>query len=306
MKKYEDFISDYITKNAASLNGKAPSKKRLIKFSEAVTRAIMERKTRDTGYGELAERLAKSGLSNSGYSAYLSERQRELSLDGVKSAAEEKLHSEALDTHDERVEKERLEAERLKAEEEERLRLEKEEKARLEKEEKEKLKLEKEEAERLEKEEKDRLAAEKKEAERLEKEAAAREKNKKTVLSFAEANKVTDSSVLYTYALSLGLSDADAKEVSEAGARGVREKIRLTNIEKVREYIVLQRFTDAQAYAYAIQLGLEEADAKELADFAYKLNQDTEAIFGEKGNGGAENSQIPPKAVTNATTQTKK
>ena len=328
MKKYEDFINEYVENNKHTLESKAPSKKRLIKFSEAISRAILERKKSDTGYGDLAESLASAGLSDSGYAKYLGERKDKTGLAKVQEAEDKKVHAEALDSYEVQIEKEINEKKKLEAEEKERLRLEKEEKKRLEKEEKERLKLEKEEALRLEKEqkekekqekaekerlekeekarleaerkaaeklEKERIAAEKQEAERLEKLAKEREKNKKTLLSFAESNKVTDANVLYTYALSLGLDEADAKEISETAASNVKAKLRVANIEKVRDYIVLQRFTNTQAYAYAISLGLDEADAQELANFAYKLNQDTETFKSEESTQESSQTNKTPK-----------
>ena len=128
MKKYEELISDYLAKNADTLTGKAPSKKRLIKFSEAISRAILERKKNDAGYGDLAESLAAAGLSDSGYASYLSERNKNRGIAEIKSAADEKLHAEAVDTHEEELEAERLLAERLEEEEKEKLKLEEEEK----------------------------------------------------------------------------------------------------------------------------------------------------------------------------------
>lgn len=274
MKKYEDLIREYVEKNADTLNGKAPSKKRLMKFSEAVSRAILERKKSDTGYGDLAESLAAAGLSDSGYAVYLKSRYDGGGLSEIKEAAEKKQHAEAVDTHEAEL---KAEMDRLAAE--------------------------KAEAERLEKEEKDRLAAEKVEAEKAEKAEKERQKNKNTVASFAEANKVTDASVLYTYAISLGLSTEDAKEISETSAAKVKEALRAKNIEKAREYIVEQRFTYEQAYAYAEHLGLDENDAKELAEFAYRLNQDTESLFGDKYEsvGGTPGTRLPEKPNKNLT-----
>ena len=286
MKKYEDLINDYISKNAPTLETRQPSKKRLIKFSEAVTRAMVERKKSDTGYGSLAESLAEAGLSGSGYEKYLRERKSSLALNEAKSEIDSAELTDATESYEKRLQDELLEKERLEAEK------------------KEKEKLKKEEEKRLLAEEKEKLNAEKKEAERLEKEAEAREKAKKTILSFAEANKVTDSRILYNYALSLGLSEEDALSVSESAAANVMEKIRVSNIEKVREHIVLQRFTDEQAYAYAIHLGLEERDAKELADFAYKLNQNTENILGKENHGNG-SGKIPIKSEITSKPHTK-
>ena len=286
MKKYEDIIRNYVMKNTDVINSKAPSKKRLIKFSEAVSRAILEKRKSDTGYGDIAESLASAGLSDSGFQDYLNEKSEKESLESVALAEREKNLSESYDAFDESVRLDKLEKERLKAEEKEKLRLEKIEAEKLKAEKKEKEKLEKLEKERLEKEqkekeklEKEKLAAEKKEQEKLEKEAKERAKLKKTVLSFAEGNNITDSKVLYNYALSLGLPEEDALSVSESGANNVREKLRVRNIEKARELIISQRFTKSQAYAYAINLGLPETDALNLADFAYKMNQDTDFII---------------------------
>ncbi|MBQ7333524.1 MAG: hypothetical protein IJW38_04160 [Clostridia bacterium] len=269
MKKYEEFIKNYVESNADVLNKKASSNKRLLKFSEAVTRAITEKKKSDTGYGDIAESLASLGLSGSGYADYLRERGNKLSLNEIQDAADQKNLWEARDELELREETERLENERLEEE--------------------------KKEEERAEKE---KLAAEKKEKERLEKEAKELEKNKNTVLSFAAANNVVDFSILYDYAISLGLPENEAKAVAEAGTSRVKEKIRNKNIEKTREVIISERLTENQAYTYAKNLGLDENDAKELAEFAYKMNQDTDHIIGGNDTvGGGGNAQVhrPPR-----------
>ena len=178
MKKYEDFIREYVEKNAESLNSPVPTKKRLIKFSEAIGRAILERKKSDTGYGGLAERLANAGLSRSGYADYLNERSNSLGLKKINASEGDKNRLEALDVYDKRLSFEAEEERRLQ-EEKKRLEAEKKEKERLEKE---KLAAEKKEAERLEKLEKEKLAAEKAEAERLEKLKQEKEKNKNKIL----------------------------------------------------------------------------------------------------------------------------
>ncbi len=273
MKKYEEFIKNYVESNADVLNKKASSNKRLLKFSEAVTRAITEKKKSDTGYGDLAESLASLGLSRSGYADFLRERGKKLSLNEIQDAEDQKSLWEARDELELREETERLENERLEEE--------------------------KKEEERIEKE---KLAAEKKEKERLEKEAKELEKNKNTVLSFAAANNVVDFSILYDYAISLGLPESEAKAVAESGTASVKEKIRTKNIEKTREVIISERLTKNQAYAYAKNLGLDESDAEELAEFAYKMNQDTDYILGddigiEIGSGAGGNAQVhrPPR-----------
>lgn len=262
MKKYEDVIKEYVERNADSLNPKGPSKKGLIKFSEAVSRAILERKKSDTGYGDIAERLGSAGLSAGGYADYLKSRSEKAQLDSLRTAYEENEIDEAVFDYEERLEKERLEEERRIAAEKEKEELEK---------------LEKKELEKLEKE---KLAAEKKEAERLEKEANEKKRIKKSILSFANANKISDTEVLYSYALSLGLDEEAAREVAESAAASVGEILRQKNLEKAREHIIEERFTRNQAYTFAKNLGLSEADALELADLAYKLNEDLDFILG--------------------------
>ena len=64
-----------------------------------------------------------------------------------------------------------------------------------------------------------------------------------------------------------------------------------------------QLFTYEQAYAYAEHLGLDKNDAKELAEFAYRLNQDTESLFGDKYEsvGGTPDTRLPEKPNKNLT-----
>ena len=127
MKKYEDLINDYISKNAPTLKTHKASKKRLIKFSEAVTRAMVERKKSDTGYGSLAESLAEAGLSGSGYEKYLRERKSSLALNEAKSEIDSAELTDATESYEKRLEDELLEKERLEAEEKEKEKLKKEE-----------------------------------------------------------------------------------------------------------------------------------------------------------------------------------
>jgi len=300
LKSYEEIIKDYVTANADVLNRKASSKKRLIKFSEAISRAIAEKKKSDTGYGILAENLASIGLSGSGYADYLMARGKKNMLTGIENAAGEKELSEASDDILFREEAARLEAKRL----EEEKKLAEEKRKEQEKLEAERLK----EEERLEKEklaEEKRLEKERLEAEaKLEKEAKEREKLKNTVASFAKANNVTDYSLLLEYALSIGLSEDDAKEVCEKSVTTVREKIRTKNIEKARDVIISERLTKPQAYAYALHIGLSEEDATELSEFAYKMNQDTDYITGNE-SGTSSGNVRPPNKKQNTTVHIK-
>jgi len=248
MMSYEQFIKKYVENNKDVLNRRATEKKRLLKFSEAVSRAISESKKSDTGYGDLAESLASAGLSDSGYADYLRDLTQEKLKDTIIDAENEKALGEAEDDLKFREEAEKAEAERLALEEEERIKAEKDIKAA----------------------EKEMKAAEK-EIQKL----------KKTVSSFASANNVVDYSLLYDYAVGIGLSDADAKSVSEMSIKNVKEKLRQKNIEKSREVIISERLTKDQAYSYAINIGLSEEDALLLAEFAYKMNQAADRIIGD-------------------------
>ena len=257
MTSYEDIIKRYVERNLDTLNEKASSKRRLLKFSEAVSRAITENKKSDTGYGDIAESLASAGLSESGYADYLKERGNKALIKDLSAAENEKELSEARDDVHYREELQRLENERLEAE--------------------------------------------KKEQERLEKEAKEIEKLKKTVASFASANSVVDFEILYDYAISLGLSEDDAKAVSESSVASIKEKIRTNNIEKTRKVIISERLTKPQAYSYAISLGLSEEDAMALSEFAYKMNQDAEYIVGQTPGRGGSNVKSPQ--ITNKKSQ---
>ena len=262
MDSYEEIIKNYVSQNADTLKSKSKSKKGLLKFSEAVSRAILERKKSDTGYGDLAESLASAGLSSSGYADYLNARAEKKSIGEVAEAAKKKVGDEAEEEYLFAVEEERQKKEALEAAL------------------KEKEKAEKEEAKRLEKEEKDKLAAEKEQAKLQEKLKTETEKKRKAVLSYANSNNLSDKNFIYASAISIGLSSEDARSIAEIASNNVSEKLRAKNVEKTRERIVSERLTKNQAYAYAISLGLPEEDAKALAELAYKMNQDTSYIGG--------------------------
>lgn len=236
--KYEDFIRDYVKENAEVLNKKAVGKRTLLKFSEAVSRAISDSKKSDTGYGNTAELLANAGLSSSGYADYIKSRARLGFKEKLDMAEDEKREAELIGDIEYREEEERLKKEALMKEE--------------------------------------------REKEALEKEKEKLNKLIKTVQSFASVNDVEDYEKLYRYALSLGLPEDIAKEVSEESTMRVREEIRGKNIDKARSVIVSERLTKDQAYQYAKSLGLSTEDAEMLAEFAYKMNQDTSSITGKE------------------------
>lgn len=121
-----------------------------------------------------------------------------------------------------------------------------------------------------------------KEKAEAEKEYAARQESLKNKLtSYAKTNGITDYDELYKYGIASGLSEENAKVAAERGVREAKNKIRLQNIEKAQSVIISKHLTKTQAYEYAVTLGLSEEDAKSLAEFAYKINQDTDYIAGD-------------------------
>lgn len=222
MKNYEDYLKEYVKRNKSVLNENASRSKTLIKFSEAVARAILENKKSDASYGDTAEALAAAGLSSSGFGDYIKSKanvsfEKELAL-----AENEKNLNEATSDELYRNEMARLEEERIK-----------------------------------------------KEAKAQE----LREKIKKSVASYAISKNITDYTSLYEYAVAMGLDEKSAEEIAKTSIAKVLEGERQKNIEKSRSVIISQKLTNTQAYAYAKSLGLSEADAVALAEFAYEINQ---------------------------------
>ncbi len=216
MKKYklEDYVKNIVNK---SLQNKVVYDEPHRKYSEAVSKLISEAKREETNYGSLAERLADSGLTRSGYADYIDTR--------VKNKAKKSLESSL--RKKEQMDKEIDLSNQTFA---------------------------KEEAEHI-------------------------QKIKNEVLLYADKNKVNEFNALFEYGINIGLSSNDAKQIAEEISEKAKQELRLKNIEKTRNTILSRRFTKAQAYEYAISLGLSQEDAEELGNFAYKMNQDPNSIF---------------------------
>lgn len=97
----------------------------------------------------------------------------------------------------------------------------------------------------------------------------------KKLISYTVKNDVTDKALLYDYAKALGI-DKDRLDTAVSYAISENENHKRTkNYEKVHSTIVYRRLTRKEAYEYAISLGLSEEDSRNLADMAYKINEDT-------------------------------
>ncbi len=112
----------------------------------------------------------------------------------------------------------------------------------------------------------------------LKKRAEETKKLKDAVLSFASKSGISDYETLYEYARDSGLDEADAEDAAKYSSESIAGAERLKSIEKVQSIIIAKHFTEAQAFEYAVSLGLSEEDARALADFAYKINQNPEYI----------------------------
>jgi len=81
---------------------------------------------------------------------------------------------------------------------------------------------------------------------------------------------IMDFDEAYELAIGKGLNEASAELAAKAAGDSVRKKVR----ENALKTIVSQNFGKTQAKEYALALGLSEAEADELADYANKINRD--------------------------------
>ena len=82
-------------------------------------------------------------------------------------------------------------------------------------------------------------------------------------------NKVTDVDYAYEKALSVGLTEKEAKEL----AKSATSKTRTTLFRTAVSSIISKTLTKEQAIEYAESLGLPDADVKELGNIANIINQ---------------------------------
>lgn len=93
-----------------------------------------------------------------------------------------------------------------------------------------------------------------------------------TAIKSLKKSGIMDYQKAYEYALTLGLSESDAKGAAEESTSALIESTR----KKVIENIILNHLGSVQTKEYAISLGLDESLANELGEIAYDLNESVE------------------------------
>ena len=269
----EKFISNYLRNKKISeseegyeawlrKNGVDPT----AELSDRIGKSYAESEKASSDYSSVKEALAENGLTNSGYAKYLGERALARRDDGIESAIQSYLGSDAANKKEYSNELERQEAirleEKMKAEEE---RLKAEEKA------KEEAKKAEEKALEEAKKAAEKAAAEaaKKEEESLKREEKIRDQLLKEAESQIKSMSTIDYEKAYKYAIEIGLDRTSAEKI----AKTITEERRSSAIEKVSNAIVSKRLTMNQTKEYALSLGLSEEDATNLGELAFRANE---------------------------------
>ena len=86
-----------------------------------------------------------------------------------------------------------------------------------------------------------------------------------------ESDKLTAYKAALNKALSLGLDEESAKKAATEATDAVKETLR----QKLLGDIATKRMTSEATRAYALTIGLDEAVADELAEYAHRLNEST-------------------------------
>ena len=227
------------------------------RLSDSIGAAYAEKEKTGSKHSSVAESLSSSGLSKSGYAAYLDSSMNKRLNGRLTDAIESYLTSDLKNRTAYSSELEKQESIR-KAEEEKAAKTA----------EKEALAAAKKAAEE----------AAKKEAEILKKEEAFRQQMIKDAKEKIDSLPTIDYDAAYKSATEAGLDEASAEKL----AKEMTVKKRNALLEKVTSAIFSRHYTGSQAKNYAIALGLSEEDASALADIAYKANESVGDITSEK------------------------
>ena len=92
-----------------------------------------------------------------------------------------------------------------------------------------------------------------------------------------EKSGIMDFEKAYGYALELGLNEKEARDAAEKTTASLIGETR----KKVINDIILKRLGSAEAKQYALNLGLDEETANELAGIAYELYETVEGGYSE-------------------------
>ena len=103
----------------------------------------------------------------------------------------------------------------------------------------------------------------------LQKYAEAENKTYERIVSEITAKGIIDYSTAYNYAVGAGLGGDIAKAAAKTASDMSRAKLK----ESILKSVITQQLTSTQAKQYALQLGLSEEEAAEVAKFAGSANE---------------------------------
>jgi len=224
-------------------------------LTEEIENIAAENERKNSLDSSRAASLSSLGLKSSGYARFLDEISKETSEDKISGAIRSYLSSDKQNENEYDLELKRREKARLAEEkkaEAERLKKQKEEEKLIK-------------AKEKEEEEK------RKESEKAMKEVYKKVKEGLNAAAFADYDKA------YTYAIEMGLNEADAKYLAKTSTESVRN----SRITKVTNAIISKGLSMNQAKQYALALGLSEEDATALAEFAFTTNESVTDIVGQ-------------------------
>ncbi|MDY3845780.1 MAG: hypothetical protein SOZ62_02570 [Eubacteriales bacterium] len=210
------YIQRLLKDSGTSKNAMSPEEYSLVhgsgaQYDTALEETIKNIKTRLPTYGSNAEKLAESGLQNSGYGDYIKDNTADELLRAQENAQNYGSESTAA------------------------------------------------------------LRGYAKYLENVQKNVASMRKDLLYRLTSPKAGDYTSG---YKLALEYGMSDEDAKKLSKAASEfresGIKGKYDVMN------YIIEHRFKYNEAYAYALASGLEDRNARLVAEAADKINSDYE------------------------------
>ena len=224
-------------------------------LTEEIESIAAENERKNSLDSSRAVSLSSLGLKSSGYAKFLDEISKETSEDKISGAIRSYLSSDKQNENEYDLELERREKAKLAEEkkaEAERLKKQKEEEKLIK-------------AKEKEEEEK------RKESEKAMKEVYKKVKEGLNAAAFADYDKA------YTYAIEMGLNEADAKYLAKTSTESVRN----SRITKVTNAIISKGLSMNQAKQSALALGLSEEDATALAEFAFTTNESVTDIVGQ-------------------------
>ncbi len=90
-----------------------------------------------------------------------------------------------------------------------------------------------------------------------------------SVVSDMTKATLTDYNAMLEFANTAGLSGSYAKRAADSAMAAVTEKLRKSVLSAINN----EGYSEAESYEYALKLGLKESIARELAEYARKMNE---------------------------------